>query len=435
MPGEKSMSRLEIKYSNKSKNFRVSNFEFDKQFNHIYKYRLKDSAEFLREAIKKKWGSKYKIQILNDLKDHERCVIIGTVFKKQELKPSVLKEISEQSQLNPQPPRSNFCDKESDVVILEDESQRVQLEGNMDNSKLTTGVICSALGVMKTGGKFFVEEFLYFESGPQRSLKPLSNNTLVVFLYGLDHVLINDHSLSLELFQQWLTGNIQGASTEDGQIVRLIICGNVVRSENEHKVSSLFVRKTESPTTVTAIKALDKVFSMWAESIEIDLMPGIYDPTNFMLPQQPFHHCLFPESRKLSSFHCVTNPYQFEMEDRLVLGCSGQNLQSVMKITNIEDTMDALKGTLEWSHLSPTCPDSLACFPYLDKDPFVIKECPHIYFAGNHTDGELKTEMWTGNNGDKKTRLICVPSFSKTQSVAVVNLNTLDCTKVSFKIE
>lgn len=92
-------TRLEIKYSNKSEDFRVSNFEFDKQFNHIYKYRLKDSAEFLKKAITKKWGKQYKIQILNDLKEenHERCVIIGTIFKKQELKPSVLKEISEQS--------------------------------------------------------------------------------------------------------------------------------------------------------------------------------------------------------------------------------------------------------------------------------------------------------------------------------------------------
>lgn len=434
MPAE---SRLEVKYSNKSEKFIVNNNEFERQYNKVYRHRLKDSADFLRESIKKKWGSKYPLRILNDLREEskERCVIIGTIFKKQELKASVLKEISEQNQLVPQPPRQNYCNKETDIVILEDESQRVELEGNMDNSLTVTGVICSCLGIMKTGGKFFVEEFLYYEGGPQRPLKPLSSNPLVVFLYGLDHVLVNQHSLSLELFQQWITGNIQGSTAEDGQIVRLIICGNIVRSINEHKVSSLFVRKTHSPTTVEAIKALDKIFAMWAESIQIDLMPGIYDPSNFMLPQQPFHHCIFPESTKLTSFNCVTNPYECEIEDRLILGCAGQNLESVMKITHIEDPMDALRGTLQWSHISPTSPDNLPCFPYQDSDPFVIKECPHIYFAGNHLDGELKTEIWTGKDDDKKTRLICVPSFSKTQSVAVVNLNSLDCTKVSFKIE
>lgn len=33
-----------------------------------------------------------------------------------------------------------------------------------------------------------------------------------------------------------------------------------------------------------------------------------------------------------------------------------------------------------------------------------------------------------------KTRLICVPSFSETQSVAVVNLRTLDCQVLNFKV-
>lgn len=38
-----------------------------------------------------------------------------------------------------------------------------------------------------------------------------------------------------------------------------------------------------------------------------------------------------------------------------------------------------------------------------------------------------------GSSG-QKTRLVCVPSFAKTQSVAVVNLRTLDCRQLSFRL-
>lgn len=37
------------------------------------------------------------------------------------------------------------------------------------------------------------------------------------------------------------------------------------------------------------------------------------------------------------------------------------------------------------------------------------------------------------SNGEQ-IRLLCVPSFSKTQSVAVVNLRTLECKQLCFKL-
>ena len=46
--------------------------------------------------------------------------------------------------------------------------------------------------------------------------------------------------------------------------------------------------------------------------------------------------------------------------------------------------MDALESTLRWSHLAPTCPDTLGCFPYRNEDPFVVEErTPHVAFAAN----------------------------------------------------
>jgi len=44
-------------------------------------------------------------------------------------------------------------------------------------------------------------------------------------------------------------------------------------------------------------------------SVDVDLMPGEFDPANHLMPQQPLHPCMFPKSSAYSTFHVVTNPY------------------------------------------------------------------------------------------------------------------------------
>lgn len=75
----------------------------------------------------------------------EKCVIIGTTFVNQKLKPSILRDISEETQLTPQPIRQNFVD-ESDTLILEDEVQRIQLLGDFPVSQYVTGIVMAVLG-------------------------------------------------------------------------------------------------------------------------------------------------------------------------------------------------------------------------------------------------------------------------------------------------
>lgn len=92
-------------------------------------------------------GTKYLVKKMTDLREDnpEKCIIIGTTFVHQILKPSILREISEEAQLAPQPIRQNYVD-ESDVLVLEDEVQRIQTLGNMKPHLFVTGIVCAVLG-------------------------------------------------------------------------------------------------------------------------------------------------------------------------------------------------------------------------------------------------------------------------------------------------
>lgn len=241
--------------------------------------------------------------------------------------------------------------------------------------------------------------------------------------------------MSLELLQQWVYGNLDSMNgTNDldaANIVRIIVAGNSVRSSLEVRQRSNQMRQPESTTTLKSVTAVDDIISNWIRSVNVDVMSGEFDPSNFMLPQQPMHHCMFPKCADNCNFRGVTNPYECRLSDRQIIGTSGQNVDDIMRFSRITDPIEALRSCLVWSHITPTSPDTLPCFPYYERDPFVLSECPHVLFAGN--SDEFKTDMHIGTQG-QRTRLVCVPSFSQTRSVAVVNLRTLDCKLLNFHV-
>ncbi|XP_037039978.1 DNA polymerase delta subunit 2 isoform X2 [Bradysia coprophila] len=429
--------RLDVPFRDESSRFRfTAQNDYSKQFAHIYAARLGQMRALLESKAKDKWGDKYPLKKMFELKEDftEKCILVGTLFKHQQLKPSILRDISEETQLAPQPPRFNFVDEE-DMLILEDELQRIRLVGKLDVHHMVTGVVCAVLGYEDGAGKFTVEEYLFYEGGPQKPLTDLTNDPLLVLISGLDQSSPNDFSMSLELFQQWMFGNIDSFNKTDdleaASIVRIIVAGNSVRSSFEVKQRSNLTRQPESEITLRAVNSVDEILSHWVKSSPVDLMSGEFDPANFMLPQQPMHHCMFPKSFRSKNLRCVTNPYSCNIADRSIVGTSGQNVLDIQRYSKIEDGLEALKVSLVWSHLAPTSPDTLPCYPYYQKDPFIIDECPHVYFAGNMN--EFKTDLYQGANG-QRTRLVCIPAFSKTQAVAVVNLRTLACKSLSFRL-
>ena len=96
-----------------------------------------------------------------------------------------------------------------------------------------------------------------------------------------------------------------------------------------------------------------------------------------------------------------------------------------------EERLPTLQRTLEFQHLAPTAPDTLGCYPFADKseDPFVVRECPHVYFAGNQP--RFETALVEGPGG-QRVRTILVPDFHAEHTCVLVNLDTLECRPMSF---
>ena len=105
----------------------------------------------------------------------------------------------------------------------------------------------------------------------------------------------------------------------------------------------------------------------------------------------------------------------------------------------------------------PTAPDTLRVYPFQDSDPFVVSplnnnlnmgeeedqveeeskslytQVPHVYFVGNME--AYKEELIT-NSADAKQSLkvISLPTFSKTHSIVLLDMQTLESYEVAFDL-
>lgn len=352
-----------------------------------------------------------------------------------ELKPSILKELSEEHGMTPQPVMSKFTD-DGDKLILEDELQRIFLIGNVDVQATATGVIVAVRGhePEDNRGKFMVKDICYRELPAQVDYPVLEEDRYIALMSGLNLGSPRDNLLSLQMMIDLLTGQLgdEGQQEMVSKVVRVIMAGNALSPETQDKNSltkaKYLTKKTEAGT-VEAVKLFDDFLVQLVACVDVDLMPGEHDPANFTLPQQPLHRCMFPQAMVYPTLSCVTNPYSCSVDGVKILGTSGQTVDDIYKFSSMEDPLEILEKTLVWGHLAPTAPDTLGCYPFHDRDPFILQECPHIYFAANQNSFQQK--MFNGPNG-QKVCLLTIPKFITTSTVVLLNLRTLQCESISF---
>ncbi|XP_028270581.1 DNA polymerase delta subunit 2 [Parambassis ranga] len=426
--------RMLLAYSPCCERFKAGERSFGRQYAHIYAARLMQMRPVLSARAQQKWGTDVLIRKLCDMETGEQCCIVGTLFKRMDLQPSILKEISEEHNLLPQPPRAKYIN-ESDELILEDELQRIKLEGKIEKDKCVTGSVIAIYGAERTDGKFTVEDYCTADLPLQPTRPELSSDRFVLLASGLGlDSSQGDSMLGLQLLVDMVTGQLGDLGEQSGAatISRVILAGNLLSQSTQDKEASIkakYLTKKTQAGSVDAIRVLDELLLQLVASLPVDVMPGQYDPTNYTLPQQPLHRCMFPLSSAYPTLQLEHNPYQANIHGVRFLGTSGQNVCDIQRYSSMDSHLEILEETLRLRHLAPTAPDTLGCYPYYQKDPFILEDCPHVYFSGNAPTFESK--LLKGPDG-QEVLLVTIPEFSSTQMACLVNLRTLQCEPVSF---
>lgn len=257
--------------------------------------------------------------------------------------------------------------------------------GDISLYNIVTGVSCAILGKPVDDGSFQVEDYCFSGFQPQIERPIFTDDKFVILLSGIDIAHFENITYPLRQFLNWLSGYYLTTAIDIRKIIRLIIVGNCISTVppvTEEQISLLSQAPLPSDTK-DSVGLMDIILHEFVQLLDVDLMPGEFDPSNHILPQQPMHQCLFSNAKYFKSFNRVSNPYDCEVDEIRLIGNSGQPISSILAYSDITEPIEALEQCLKWSHLAPTAPDTLGCHPFSENDPFIITECPHVFFTGN----------------------------------------------------
>ncbi|KAJ1919183.1 DNA polymerase delta small subunit Cdc1 [Mycoemilia scoparia] len=423
------------------KAFEVPKRSYKQQYANLYFVRLNTLKKDLVRKAKNRWSDK-KAKLAHKLLDISGGHLsfgVGTVYMEMPLKPNVIDDITREHWIEVPPPRPKYC-SENDQILLEDESGRVNLVGDiLSEYKVVTGAVIAVLGKEDSEGNFHVHDICLPGIPPQVSVvTPPKESQYVAIVSGLNFGPKSTSSELCEFLLGYLSGNVPlGDSVPNAQkIVKLIVAGNSYDEPPPPTTYTNDPKKNPRTDVMKDLQNLDQFFTKILESqLPIDIMPGPLDPAVYSMPQPPFMKALLPEASKSPLLRTLTNPAWIEVNGSLLLGTSGQTINDMRKYMEIESSIGLIKNTLRWRHIAPTAPDTLGklinnSYPFINHDPFIIEGSPRVYFVSNQPNFETDTVQ---GEDDENIRVISVPSFSETGQLVLVDLKTLECTSICFK--
>ncbi|KAJ5610495.1 hypothetical protein N7510_007214 [Penicillium lagena] len=483
---------------------------YKQQYGDMYFLRLTHLKPVVEKVATEAWDGfniagerARRVDRVLDVRQGELCWVAGTVYMDMPMKPNILDDLTKENFTSAPPPRRTYVDPSNPSltqIMMEDESGRLRLTGAvLASTHLATGAIIAALGTENANGDFEVIDIKV----PDLPLQPRrwagdkdakeTRPGKIAFVSGLGITGTSSDTLALELLSEYLlgytgfSGDAENSPSADAStITRLVIAGN---SLGANMVSELDTgnaageKKKAAPKkygydaasyNASPITHLDNFLAEILPSIPVTLMPGDSDPANFSLPQQAIHRAMFPQARAYAAapptsdesnpetgwFDSVTNPWEGDVEGWRLWGCSGQNVDDVLRYLDFtgdegeEDDSDArlriMEAMLRWRCGVPTAPDTIWAYPFQEDDPFVLQACPHIFFTGNQPKfdtrvikGEIPLRLDGGGGDDTemtdaadsssaRVRLLSLPRFGETGELVLVDTETLEVEVVRF---
>jgi len=446
------------------------------QYREIYEARAKQLKSRVMKMASMKWknetinGEKAKyVNKLLDVKSMTPSYVIGTVFMDMKYKPNILREAtgniyaapefkddSEYDELERTRIHS-YSDPSSDQVMLEDESGRLLLDGELlDKVVLMTGVVIGALGMIVEAGVFTIVDVVYPEAAVQipRSIEDKPEQ-FVMYLSGL-RIKPSSKRASLEVLKEFIMGQLTNEDNIGNLLKRttnLVILGSSIevtaKSQKDLSDKDKYRAMNKSNFDAQSLEILDKWISDLLVSIPVSIMPGETDPAEIEYPKMPFHKSLFRLSSGRRNFERLTNPAWLQINDDRILATSGENVNDMFKymIPNIhvevgsgidspvrreilyDSRLKLLQSNILWQNVAPTAPDTLPCYPFTGTDLFTLNETPHVYVVGCQPKFETTKLEMSRRNGEKlSVQIISVPDFEQTGQCVFMNTKTLECT-------
>ncbi|KAJ2048528.1 DNA polymerase delta small subunit Cdc1 [Coemansia sp. S16] len=422
-----------------SKVFSTGRRSYVRQFNELYYARLNELKPHVLTHAARRWGGKnitHTLKVLNVEAD-ETTYIVGTVFIDSNKKPSTLDQVEKEHWIS-DPEISDGYRNGAETVYLEDESGRIRLVGDVvDQSLLVSGIVAAMLGKETPDGSFEVADMCFAGMPPQTALASVAEDKYVAFVSGLSATVACPVTLEMQLLAEYLCGTLGPVSHRPlpAQIVQVVVAGDVLSLPTPPLGHTEDARANDRSAVSALVSTIDSYLADIAAAVPLALMPGAQDPADTSLPQQPIHPSMFAQCKQYSAFRSLSNPAFLEVDGHVLLGSSGQNVDDIARYVTYpnngpaDSPCELAAKSLQWRHIAPSAPDTLWCYPFSDRDPFILAQSPHVYFVGGQDlpdSGEAR-----GSDG-QHTTVVTVPKFSKTHCIVLLNLRNMKCTTVQF---
>ncbi|CAD5218929.1 unnamed protein product [Bursaphelenchus okinawaensis] len=424
----------------------------NRQYFRLYNNRVRVLKQKILETAREVIDKDVSFTSLSDVKPNTPVLICGVTIKKCKNMVSVMEEFKkpqcededelweqedaeEEAELNAENPfakvTSLCCPQDS--VELEDDKQRIPLTGpEINKDHYVTGNVMGFFGFKNNTEDFVVEKVIRPKLPEQKPWPKKVKDSYIMFISGFNlNAQISKNEWKMAAFAQ-LSEFLQGNSLDMKQcdlaqkVARVLFVGDTLRLSSQdytrYTVTRIGQKQSFEPH---GLEQLDRLMEEMTVTCPVTLMPGLNDICSGLLPQQPMLRKAFLRNNKHSeaNFNLVTNPYGFVYDGVKFLGMSGQNMDDMLRYTQGRSVIELMTDLLEHSHICPTCPSTADGYPYLNRDPLLITEIPHVFFVGNQD--KFASEMVTLSNG-AKVQILVLPRFSQTHEVHLFNPKTLE---------
>lgn len=421
-------------------NFLILQRQYTQQYSHIYFCRLKALRSSIESAARLKWPTVPVAEKMTEFPaDGQRCIVIGTIYVENPSKPNILDEVALELHLKNRtshgPAENSLLKVAGNTYLVEDEFGRCQLElGGCSQREVTlmTGVSVALLGFERASdGVFCVEDVCAAGVPAQPPARPRSP-IAVAMLCGVSYG--SDATLDAQLVMHQLTST---------PLDCILVVGSVLREPPQYE-------DTEQRMRFGAINyRLDTThFSSFSETIKwtlqenncdrIVLVPGLGDPTNASIPQQPIPVGIFPGCHRYweeGRLVLATNPALFLLDQVRFLVLPSQSVNDAKWYTGLdsldtEAAFQVIATILRCRHLAPTAPDSICCYPSFERDPFVLapeSSFPQVVVCGGQAEFAYRQV--------EGIHVILLPDFLQSRQSVVARMDasgSLDFRKINL---